>query len=595
VPGVFTQPRNGGESDRLSIRGSGLANIFQGEGLLLLQDGIPLNMADGEFEFPVIDPWLTQFTEVFPGANALQYGGSNLGGAINFITPTGVTGNGYELRSEIGSFGTFHDQASYGKQWQNGDIYASAGGYAQSGFREQNEQDTSRFNANISTEVNDNFANRIYINHTHSDAEIPGAISSAKLYQDPSQANATNLAQNYQRDLDITRVADKNAWKDGDNRIDTVVFYTYRMLDNPVTTYEIQHTNDTGATVKYTHQFETAKWIVGFNDYYGFGDETRYQDLDARPGVHLISRDLSALTSEAYSEYEQHLVDRLYGIVDIQGSYALRDIEQTFPTSALQNERYIGFNPRIGLRYDMAYEQQIFANLSRSFDPPTWSDMVGNNPGFTTLKAQKATAAEIGTRSLIGNLHWQAAYYHSWLNDELVNYQFADGNTATVNAAKSKKDGVELGTEGDVRNNIFVQNDALALRTAYTYSHFTLDHDALYGNNILPGVPEHYVRGELLYRHPSGISLGPNIEWSPKASPVDLTNTLYTDSYAIYGFRSFWDSPDQRLNIYIEGRNLLNKDYIATNNVVPSASGHDGSYFYPGEGRAVYAGFRWKL
>jgi outer membrane receptor protein involved in Fe transport len=64
---------------------------------------------------------------------------------------------------------------------------------------------------------------------------------------------------------------------------------------------------------------------------------------------------------------------------------------------------------------------------------------------------------------------------------------------------------------------------------------------------------------------------------------------------AARAFRSFWESADKRWNIYIEGRNLLNQNYIATYNVIPDADGHDGRDFYPGEGRAVYAGFRWKL
>lgn len=595
VPGVFAQPRDGAESDRLSIRGSGLANIFQGSGLLVLQDGIPINMADGEFEFPTIDPWLIRYAEVFPGANALQYGANNFGGAINFVTPTGATGNGYGIRAEAGSFGTLHGKLSMGKEWQGGDLFAAATGFAQSGFRDQNEQDTSRFNANLGLQLSDNFSNRIYISHTHSDAEIPGAISLADIAEDPHQANPTNAAENYQRDLDITRVADKSAWKDGDDRIDTAVFYTYRMLDNPVTTYEFQNTNDLGLTAKYTHTLDLNKLMVGFNTYYGFGDETRFKDLDAVPGAHILSRNLSAVTSEAYGEYEQHLMGKLYGIADLQGSIDTRDIEQTFPTSARDNQRYAGFNPRIGLRYDVALEKQIFANLSRSFEPPTWSDMVGNNPGFTYLKAQRATTAEAGTRWVTGNIHWQAAYYHGWVRDELVNYQFATGDNATINAPHSKRDGVELGMQGDLRNNIWITDDAVSLRAAYTFSHFTLDHDPLYGNNVVPGVPEHYVRAELLYRHPSGVSLGPNVEYSPARSPVDLANTLYAAPYALLGFRTFWESSDNRLNIYIEGRNLLDTSYAATYNVVPDAAGRDGNYFYPGEGRAIYAGFRWKL
>src|SRR5690606_3195994 len=45
--GVFVQPRFGAEESRLSIRGSGLQRTFHGRGLAVLQDGVPLNLADG--------------------------------------------------------------------------------------------------------------------------------------------------------------------------------------------------------------------------------------------------------------------------------------------------------------------------------------------------------------------------------------------------------------------------------------------------------------------------------------------------------------------------------------------------------------------
>jgi iron complex outermembrane receptor protein len=596
MPGVFAQPHDGDESFRLSIRGSGLANTFQGRGLLVMQDGIPITMADGEFEFPVIDPWLITYAEVFPGANGMTYGASNFGGAINFITPTGITGNGYELRAEAGSFGTYHGQASAGQIWSNGDIFASAGGFAQSGFRQHNDQDTSRFNGNLGWQISDHFTNRIYISHTHADAEIPGAITRAQSESDPRLANPTNLANDYQRDLDITRIADKSAWEDGPERVDSAIFYTYRTLDNPVTTYEFQHNNDVGIREKYTHRFGLSQWLAGFNSYYGTTGESRFQNLNATPGATILTRNLTASTSEAYGQLEQHLTGKLFGIVGAQQSYATRDIDQLTPALATQNKTYSGFSPRIGLRYDFTKDTQAFANLSRSFEPPTFSELSGGNtPGFFNLKAQTATTAEIGARGLARGVHWQAAYYHGWLRNEFVNYLFPDNSTATINVARTKRDGIELGMDGDIAKDIWTKQDAVTLRVAYTFSHFTLDHDPFYGNNTLPGVPKHYLRAETLYRHFSGISLGPNVEWAPKASPVDLTNTLYTGSYAIFGLRGFWESPDRRLNVYIEGRNLLDKNYIATNNVVPNASGVDGRYFYPGEGRAIYAGIRWKL
>ena len=600
IPGVIDQPRNGAESDRLSVRGSGLANNFQGRGLMVLQDGVPFTMADGEFEFPVIDPWLTRYAELFPGANALEYGASSFGGAINFITPTGTTAPGYELRMEGGSFGTLHVQASVGKSWEEegmkGDIFAAASEFRQDGFRQHNEQQTSRFNGNLGVQASDSFTNRIYISHTRSDAEIPGAITKAQVRADPEAANPLNLANDYQRNLDITRIADKSVWAEGDNRLDSMLYYSYRTLDNPVTTYEFQHGNDLGLREKFTHQIEENQWLAGINIAYGNTVESRFVNDNARPGAPILTRDLDATTNEAYGQYTQHLTGGLFGIFGAQASYATRDIDQHTPSDATQDKEYFGFSPHIGLRYDIAQGTQAFTNLSRSAEPPTFGELSGgNHPGFNPLAAQRATTAEVGMRGLHDGIHWQAAYYHGWLQDEFVNYRFQNGDTATINAPRSKRDGLELGANGDAAHDLWVTNDSVSFRAAYSFSHFTLADDALYGNNTLPGVPEHFLRAETLYHHPSGISFGPNLEWSPKAAPVDLTNSEFTGSYAVFGARAFWESADKGLNIYIESRNLLDEHYIATSNVVPDASGADGRYFYPGEGRAIYAGLRWKL
>ena len=52
-------------------------------------DGIPINTSDGLFDLFEIDPTAYRYVEVYKGANALRYGANALGGAINFVTPTG--------------------------------------------------------------------------------------------------------------------------------------------------------------------------------------------------------------------------------------------------------------------------------------------------------------------------------------------------------------------------------------------------------------------------------------------------------------------------------------------------------------------------
>ena len=88
VPGVFAQPK-WGDDTRLSIRGSSLSRNFHLRGVQLYMDGIPINTADGYGDFQEIDPTAYKYVEVCKGANALQYGANSLGGAINFVIPTG--------------------------------------------------------------------------------------------------------------------------------------------------------------------------------------------------------------------------------------------------------------------------------------------------------------------------------------------------------------------------------------------------------------------------------------------------------------------------------------------------------------------------
>ena len=105
APGVFIQPRFGAEESRLSIRGSGIQRTFHGRGITLLQDGASVNLADGGFDFQAIEPLATRYIEVYRGANALVYGSTTLGGAINYVSPTGYTAPALSARLEAGSYG----------------------------------------------------------------------------------------------------------------------------------------------------------------------------------------------------------------------------------------------------------------------------------------------------------------------------------------------------------------------------------------------------------------------------------------------------------------------------------------------------------
>ena len=106
VPGVIASAFLGGnDQPKIHIRGSGLQTNPTERGLLMLQDGLPINRADGSYVVGLIDARLADFIEVFRGYTANRLGAQTLGGALNFVSPTGSQKPGVEIDAEAGSFG----------------------------------------------------------------------------------------------------------------------------------------------------------------------------------------------------------------------------------------------------------------------------------------------------------------------------------------------------------------------------------------------------------------------------------------------------------------------------------------------------------
>ena len=143
MPGVFAQPK-WGDDTRLSIRGSGLSRNFHLRGLQLYMDGIPINTADGFGDFQEIDPTAYRYIEVYKGANALRFGANSLGGAINFVMPTGYNSSLFGARVDLGSFG-FHKLAvSSGGVSGPVDYFITGTAQELDGFREHSWGESAR-------------------------------------------------------------------------------------------------------------------------------------------------------------------------------------------------------------------------------------------------------------------------------------------------------------------------------------------------------------------------------------------------------------------------------------------------------------------
>lgn len=600
--GVFIQSRFGAEESRISIRGSGLQRTFHGRGLKLMQDGVPVNLADGSFDFQAVEPLAARYVEVYRGANALRYGASNLGGAVNFVSPTGYDASKLTVRGELGTYGYGRGGFSASDVIGNVDYFVNASYFTQDGFRDNAEQASKRINGNIGFKLNADVETRFFVGYTRSDSNLPGNLTKAQLNNDPRDSFLSPATLQQKRDIDLFRIANKTSvLLDAHNQLQLSAYYSHKDLFHPIFQVIDQDTHDYGVEARWLHQGEIAghrnEFVAGVNPSKGIGYDERYVNLQGRRGARTNKLENRSTNLEAYVENSFYLTPELALITGLQYTHAERALKDKQFALPAQNESfkatYVQTNPKVGLLYQFAPTVQLFANVSRSYEPPSFGELAGGlAPNI--LKAQEGTTLEIGSRGNTAFVDWDVAVYYGKLKHELLQTAvFAAGNNPvpaaqTTNADKTVHAGLEFGMTARLPAS-------LEWRHSVLINHFRFDGDSTFGNSRLPGIQKSLMRAELMYRGNDflhGLYIGPTVEWSPQKYYVDFAETLSADAYVIWGVKA-GQKINQHWSWFVEGRNLADRKYAATTNVVRNQNGLDGALFLPGDGRTAYLGVSW--
>ncbi len=598
--GVYVQSRGGAEESRLSIRGSGLQRTFHGRGIRLMQDGIPVNLADGSFDFQAIEPMATRYVEVYRGANALRYGASNLGGAINFISPTGYDAEKLSVRAELGSFDYSRLGLSTGGVVGDFDYFVSGSTFNQDGFRENATQNADRINANFGYRINSDIETRFYVGYAKSDSNLPSALTKAQLKDDPSDSFLSPSIGQQKRDIDLFRIANKTNILIGEHsNLQLSAYYSHKDLFHPIFQVLDVDSNDYGVEARFSQVGELFghknEFVVGVNPSYGVAYDDRWTNNRGVRGARQNKLENRSKNLDAYAENRFFVLPEVSLITGLQYTHSERKLIDKFFATAAQNESfdatYVQTNPKVGVLYDYKPNVQFYANVSRSYEPPSFGELVG---GITPniVDAQNGTTFEIGSRGNSQNIDWDFSAYYAKLNNELLQTAvFVGGNSLapapqTTNADKTIHAGIELGLTARLPWH-------LEWRQSLLINQFKFDNDNTFGNRDLPGLQKSLLRGELMYRN-AGFYVGPTVEFSPQRYAVDFAETLYADNYTIFGIKA-GQEVNKHFSWFLDVRNLSDKKYAASTNVILNAArpGTGQSLFLPGDGRSAYAGITW--
>jgi iron complex outermembrane receptor protein len=633
VPGLFMQSENGMEISKVSIRGSGIESDDEPLGVEFLLDGISFDQGDGETIIEDFDVDTLKYAEVYRGATAFKYGALTMGGAINLVPLTGYDADSFQVRVEGGSYGFQRSQASSGGVDGPFDYYASLSGRSRDGYRAHSQENSEVLFSDLGYKINDILENRVYLTVDQTDRQLPGGLTQEQMAADPRQAqnepgspDATLF--DFKKQWYYGRMADKISYENNGHELDASIYWWHRELKEngfyELTDMEqgiqIYHADDGGIDLNsVTHSVLFGQQnilTIGMSPAFETEQDHNYQNLgylDPSLGGqegNTIAKDLElSVNVPFYAENQHYLTDKLSLLTGLQAMYVVRHFYDYFNDTLDGNQShknvYWGLNPKIGLLYEINNNSQAFINLSRSWQPPSFDNMVtfDGNPNlnesliYTPLDPQSAWTVELGTRGKQGRFDWDLALYHSWVKNELQDLYDASGvDRGDVNVAHSEHQGIEAGLGIELWNSQKVQDETgqrLSLNQTYTLNDFHFVNDPVYGNNRLAAIPIHVYEAELMYEAPCGFYAGPNLQCNLTSYPVDQQNTLYTGAYALLGFKTGYTFSlgKSRISVFVEAKNLTDKNYAASVDPIPNGQNPgDPQVFHPGDGRSFYGG-----
>ena len=619
-PGIVLQDFFGGtDQPRLSIRGSGIQSNPVNRGVLLLQDGLPLNEADGSFIIGLIEPRNAAFISARRGANATTAGATTLGGELDFVSLTGADERG-RVRAEYGSFGRQGLQAALGGVGERLDGRISVSSDRFDGYRHHSASQRDSVQANVGFQGDGSFENRSYLSWTDLDFQIPNVVPKDRIGSDPrgvmgdGNTPQDKLLNVYNRDprraATQLRLANRSRWGNDTLRQEVGVYWQDTDdLFNNMTSHTVTHSRTSGAQWQASGRPGGSEGALGWRTALSWTHSDMQRDLYATNPANgqqlqrFGAYDLDANNLQALASADWRLASDWTLLGSLQWSHLTRDARSRSSGAQLdQGWRFA--TPKIGVNWAASPSTRLWANLSRSHEAPTFWEIVSasvapNNPAaakadLVRLKMQRATTIELGGAGRWGEgaqaVQWSAAVYRSLLADELISTTDDSGiKVGTYNyRGGTRHQGVELGLSGSQRLGV----GALDYRSSWTYSDFRF-RGGEYAGKQIAGVPRQLINAEVLYRI-GAWRFGPNVRWMPVSTPTDHANTAGAeqDAYALLGLKLEWrDGP---WAAYVQADNVTDKRYASAFVIRNRATAQQPGYLQ-GLGRSFTAGLSYQF
>lgn len=487
VPGLFTQNANNYAQDlRISLRGFGARAAFGIRGIKLIVDGIPETTPDGQGQLDNLPLGLLSSVEVLRGPSASLYGNAS-GGVLYLNTLDQLENETIQLQSRLGAYGFQSYQLNTSLKGKKTIALLHINRTKTDGFRQNSGFEQTLFNTKIKHRLSPKSKLQLQLNYTDSPrAEDAGGITLEDTEADWSQARQRNVA--YDTYESVNQFKSGLRWQQdwGDQwNLDTYGFYTFRdfygklPFENGGIIDLTRNYYGFGSRLKYIQ--DKHRWQIGIETAQQADQRDRYLNLNGAQGS------LSFSQLESFGSFGIYILDEVrWEKVLLRTSLRYDDL-RLGADSVSEDQTYQVLNPSVGLSYEVATQQRLFANFSSSFETPALSELSANPSGAEGLNLElgpaRALNYELGWKGLWVKTRMEANVFFIESTNEILPYELEafPGRSFYRNAGATQRWGVEVFGS--------YQWEQWELQASMTQAQYRFTENNTSEGNTLPGIP----------------------------------------------------------------------------------------------------------
>lgn len=626
APGIKVDNQADGERVHLSIRGQGILTERGTRGVKTLVDGVPLNDPSGYVsDFFDIDWATVKRIEVMRGPAAAFYGSGSSGGILNILTrdggPQPVAASGFLT---AGSYGFYKGQAEAGGtsgpiNYRISGSYLSGDGYRQhTKFWADNLYGKFHFKDAPSVKLTAILGWMDFFNENAEGLNLDWFSRNPSEYRKLANPDAYSLDEYrntpdwYQQMFGVNRIPGNEYQR------------TARFTSGLTCSIDLGANIDAGLSAYYRHTkytesvpsslihrgYDTPGFSLQVNHHAGQGwlknhtsvgadfswqtiDEYKHPNLgNAVEGSEFQSDQTMSQSGAGIFVLDRVELGPQWGVsLSLRYDRVTNKLDDHLKAGGVDLSSEVAYKKatgRLGVTWNPLPDFSLYASWGTGFLPPGTEELV-NNPyaygGFNTyLVPATSNGEEVGARGSISNSFiYDVALFYLATESDFGRYRMASRPLETFygNVGSTHRYGLETFLS-------WYPLEPLALRLAYTYSHFKyVDVQTAagipYHDTWLPNSPQHQLYLDAGYKITAALTAGAALEYV-SSWYIDSTNRIFpngygrTDPYALVHVRLAYhfQMGQTPFELMLSGRNIFGVEYYGFTEPDP-----DGNSYQP--------------